>query len=83
MNPNRPYVVLARLDIDAEARFWIRRRDGMYVEWEPMRANLPARVVKPHRLIPAVADFETYTGDGKARCELHAARDQVERLKSE
>lgn len=75
MNPDRPYLVLAKLDSDAQ--WFIRNRDGTYTEWEPRNANVLRRTVAAHRLIPVFGDFCRYSGDWYARSEIYSARNEI------
>lgn len=70
----RPYIVLAKLDSESVARWWVRSRGGRYFEWEPLFPAAGRRLVAPERLAPVRADYHRYVGDSQAIIEVHSAR---------
>lgn len=65
---DRPYILLATLDVHDAPRWWIRQRDGQYTDWDH------ENTVAAYQLHPVLADYMQFVGDWQAIAEIHNER---------
>lgn len=70
-----PLRLLATLDADTHARWWIKLPGSYgYADWQSIGGNQPTRIVPATRLTPVKADYHRHVGDPTAINEVWQTR---------